>query len=212
MRVGYRLGLMVLLLNACASGRAMQAQDIPGGELPPPGYGSLKQDNVNLRMGSSDVELRFLPLDERLLRLLATDSYQSLHGLVESKRAAIDSAARASGMSSPGIVLVSFFALRNGAMFDPQNVLLSYRGQLQRPAGVVATTGNFTSRQLDVRQSATGLLLYDEPLPVFERFEVQYGTTIGTWSDEILRRLEREKARVQSRVAQARPDSTQPRP
>ena len=59
MRVGYRLGLMVLLLNACASGRAMQAQDIPGGELPPPGYGSLKQDNVNLRMGSSDVELRF---------------------------------------------------------------------------------------------------------------------------------------------------------
>lgn len=212
MRVRHQLGMMVLLLSACASQRAVQAQDVSGVELPPPGFGSLKQDNVNLRMGSSDVEVRFLPLDERLLRLLATDAYQSLHGLVESKRAAIDSVARANGTSSPGIVLVSFFGLRNGAQFDPQNVALLYRGQLWRPAGVVATTGNFTGRQLDVRQSATGLLLYEEPVPVFERFEVQYNSTIATWNDEILRRLEREKTRVQSRSQQARPDSTQTRP
>lgn len=209
---GWRNLAVTLLLTACAGHGTAQAQGIPGGELPPPGYGSLKQDNVSLRIVSSDVELRILPLDERLLRLLAPDAYQSLHGLVESKRTAIDSLARIYGLSSPGIVLVSFFGLRSGTRFDPQNVTLVYRGQLQRPAAVVAQTGNFTSRQLDVRQSATGLLLFEEPVPVYERFELQYGTSIATWNDEILRRIERERSRVQSRVRAPRPDSAGTRP
>jgi hypothetical protein len=212
-RVWRNLGATLLLLTACAGQNTVAAaQGIPGGELPPVGYGSLKQDNVNLRMVSSDVEVRFLPLDERLLRLLASDAYQSLHGLVEGKQPTIDSLARANGLTSPGLVLVSFFGLRSGAQFDPLNITLVIRGQLMRPTAVVAQTGNFTSRQLDVRQSATGLLLFDEPLPVFERFDVQYASTTASWNDEILRRLARERSRVQSRVQSGRPDSTATRP
>jgi hypothetical protein len=212
-RVWIKLAVLVLLLSACAGQQHVaMAQDIPGGELPPTGLGSLKQDNVNMRLVSSDVEVRFLPLDERLIRLLAPDAYQSLHGLVESKRGTIDSIARANGISSPGIVLVSFFGLRNGTQFDPLNLILSYRSQLRRPAALIAQTGNFTSRQLDVRQSAQGLLIYDEPVPVYERFEVQYNSSIGTWGDEVMRRIERERSRVQSRSQLAPRDSTAPRP
>ncbi|HWA16280.1 MAG TPA: hypothetical protein VG817_07600 [Gemmatimonadales bacterium] len=207
------LGTIALLLTACAGHqRVAAAQDIAGGELPPTGYGSLRQDNVSLRMVSSDVEVRFLPLDERLTRLLAPDAYQSLHGLLEARRGEIDSIARATGLGTPGIVLVSFFGLRNGTQFDPQNVTLVYRSQLYRPLAVLAQTGNFTSRQLDVRQSATGLLFYEQPVPVYERFDVQYNASTATWNDEILRRIERERSRVQSKAQAVRPDSAAARP
>lgn len=208
-----QLATLVLLLTACAGQhRVAAAQGIAGGELPPMGYGSLKQDNVSLRMVSTDVEVRFLPLDERLTRLLAPDAYQSLHGLLQARRAEIDSIGRYSGLTTPGIVMVSFFGLRNGAPFDPQNVTLSYRGQLYRPGAVLAQTGNFTSRQLDVRQSAVGLLFYEQPVPVYERFDVQYNSSTATWSDEILRRIERERSRVQSKAQGGRPDSAATRP
>jgi hypothetical protein len=185
---------------------------IAGGELPPPGYGSLKQDNVSLRVGSSEIEVRFLPLDERLIRLLAPDAYQSLHGLVVSRQAAIDSAARVAGLTSPGLALVSFFALRSAARFDPDLLNLDYRNQFERPAGLVPYTGNFSSRQLDVRQQAIAIFLFDEPLPVFERFDVVYGPNKASWGDEILRRIGIERVRVQSRSSADKPDTTQSKP
>lgn len=187
-------------------------QGIPGGELPPPGYGSLKQDNINLRISGSEIEVRFLPLDERLTRLLAPDAYASLHGLVESRRAAIDAAARQNGLSNPGLVLVSFFALRPAAQFDPDLVNISYRGQFERPAAIVPYTGNFSGRQLDVRQQASAIYLFDEPLPVFEPFEVVYGGGKAAWNDDVLRRIGVERVRVQSRASAGKPDSLADKP
>ena len=209
-RARWGLGLLFGLASAAAPGAAQEP--IAGGELPPTGYGSLKQDNVSVRISLNDIEVRFLPLDERLIRLLAPDAYQSLHGLVVSRQAAIDSAARVSGLTRPGLALVSFFALRSAARYDPENVALSYRNQFERPAAIVPYTGNFTSRQLDVRRQASAIYLFDEPLPVYERFDVVYGTTQASWSDDILRRIEVERVRVQSKSQADRGDSTAVKP
>ena len=210
-RMSWSAGLLSALM-ACAHPGVAQQDAIAGGELPPPGYGSLKQDNVSLRLTGSEIELRFLPLDERLIRLLAPDAYQSLHGLVESRRVAIDSTARNAGLTKPGLALVTFFALRSAARFDPDLVNLSYRSQVLRPEGIVAYTGNFTSRQLDVRQQATAIYLFEEPLPVFEKFLVIYGPSQAEWGDEVLRRIGIERVRVQSRSAADKPDTTATKP
>jgi hypothetical protein len=207
-----RWGLCPLVALALAAMPATAQEPIAGGELPPPGYGSLKQDNISLRVTASDIEVRFLPLDERLIRLLAPDAYQSLHGLVVSRQGAIDSAARGVGLTKPGLALVTFFALRSAARYDPENVGLNYRSQFERPAAIVPYTGNFTGRQLDVRQQATGIYLFDEPLPVFEPFEVVYGTSQGQWGDEVLRRIGIERVRVQSRAQADKGDSAQGKP
>ncbi len=208
-----RWGIALLAVLACSAHRTAAQQDaIAGGELPPPGYGSLKQDNVSLRLSGSEIEIRFLPLDERLIRLLAPDAYQSLHGLVESRRVAIDSAARANNLSKAGLALVTFFALRSAARYEPDQVNLTYRNQLVRPEAIVPYTGNFNSRQLDVRQQATAIYLFDEPLPVFEKFELVYGTATAEWGDEVLRKLGIERVRVQSRAGADRPDTTKSKP
>lgn len=207
-----RWAVGVLALGILGSVPAAGQESIAGGELPPPGYGSLKQDNINLRIVGSEIEVRFLPLDERLIRLLAPDAYNSLHGLVESRRPAIEEEARRQGLTSPGLVLVSFFALRKAAQFNPDQVNISYRGQFERPAAIVPYTGNFSGRQLDVRQQASAIYLFEEPLPVFEPFEVVYGSGRAAWDDDILRRIGVERVRVQSRAAGGRPDTLAGKP
>lgn len=204
-RAGWLAG--VFAIGVLGSVPAAGQEAIAGGELPPPGFGSLKQDNISLRIVTSEIEVRFLPLDERLIRLLAPDAYASLHGLVESRRPAIEAAARENGLTKPGLVFVTFFALRPAARFDPDLVNLSYRSQFERPAAIVPYTGNFTGRQLDVRQQASAIYLFDEPLPVFEPFEVVYGGGKAGWDDEVLRRIGVERVRVQSRAQASKPDS-----
>ena len=86
--------------------------------LPPPGYGSLKQSDLALGMRNDELEIRLVPLDERVTRLLARDAYESLKSLVHSRRASIDSVARMYGISSRRTVEASpsansSFALRS---------------------------------------------------------------------------------------------------
>lgn len=201
--------LALLCLLGCSRAVPALAQgEVAGGELPPPGYGALNQDQLSIRLISSDIEVRFVPLDERVLRLLAPDAYGSLHGLVVSRQAAIDSAANAAGLSAPGLALVSFFGRRSDARFDPENLNLSYRNRLWRPAAMVPYSANFGGRQLDVRQQATAIYLFESPLPVYEAFDVVYGpTTSNAWQD-ILIRIERERIRVVSRWQSEKTDST----
>ncbi len=201
--------MALLLMLGCARTVPAVAQgELAGGELPPPGYGALNQDQLSIRLASSDIEVRFVPLDERVLRLLAPDAYASLHGLVVSRQAAIDSAASASGLSTPGLALVSFFGRRSDARFDPENLSLSYHNQLWRPAAIVPYSSNFGGRQLDVRQQAIGIYLFESPLPVYEAFDVVYGSmTSNAWQDVLLR-IERERNRVVSRWQSEKADST----
>lgn len=199
----------LLLLLACA-GRARAQEGVATADLPPVGYGSFNQEQLSVRFGALDLEVRFLPLDERLLRLLARDAYESLHGLVVERQVRIDSVARQSGVSLPGLALVSFFALRRDARFEPENLALLYRNQLRRPAAILPYTANFSSRQLGVREQATAIYVFDEPLPVFEEFGISYGSYTTSGWKEALRRIERERARVLARwqTERERGDST----
>jgi hypothetical protein len=185
------------------------AQDDNGAldPLPPPGFGSLKQSDLALRVRSDELEVRLVPLDERVTRLLARDAYQSLQGLVHSRRASIDSVARLSGISAPGLALVSFFGGREGTRFDPSTLNLEIRNQLFRPRGIVPFTPRFTSQQLNLREQVTAIYIFDELLPVTDDFTFSYqGRVSEDWQNK-QQVLDRERARVAARSRLARPDS-----
>jgi hypothetical protein len=202
----HRLCAMLIAGLALAAPTHAQ-QAVAGSDLPPAGFGTLNQDLISVRFVSGDIELRLLPLDERVLRLVAKDAYESLHQLTEARQAQIDSAARTAGVASPGLALVSFFALRGDAQFDPENVNLLYRNQLYRPRAIVPISANFTGRQLQVRQQASAIYLFELTLPVFESFDVAYGSTQSSAWNDALPRIERERVRVLSRWQAAQPDS-----
>ncbi len=52
--------------------------------LPPAGLGSLRQEDIAVRLDLGNVQFRIMPLDELILRLLAPDSYSALHSLREA--------------------------------------------------------------------------------------------------------------------------------
>ena len=190
-----------IALVACAPGAkgqdtvSTQAQ----GDLPPAGFGTLNQDDIAVSLRLDDLEIRIVLLDERVLRLLAPDAYASLHGILQSRAAEIDTISRRNGVAVPGILFVTFFARRSGARFDPQNLNLVIRNQLYRPIGVVRYSSNFNSQQLEVRQQASGLFLFEETLPVFEPFTISYGTAATDAWEGKLTRIQRERARVMGR-------------
>jgi hypothetical protein len=205
-----------VLLGACvwwglATVTVVEGQDAGRGAvgpLPPPGYGTLTQNDVSLRIRTADIDMRFIPLDARITMLLAKDSWESLRSLVESRRAAIDSVARAAGISHPGLALVTFFSQRANARFDPQTLTLVTRNRLFQPLGIVPFTPRFTAQQLNVREQVSAIYLFEEDLPVNDSFTISYA---GLSSEDWQRRqpvLDRERARIASRARGVTRDST----
>jgi hypothetical protein len=206
---GSRILLIACLVIGCAPSTHAQTDSpaIAGGELPPTGYGTMNQDDMSVRLVVDDIEARFLPLDERVTRLLGPDAYASLHGLVLSKQGAIDSVSRASGISNPGLLIVTFFGLRQDARFDPQDIYISVRSQQYRPLGIVPFTANFGSRQLAARQQATAIYLFETEIPVYESFTIAYaGHPSDAWQN-VLPKIERERGRIAVRARRQGGDS-----
>jgi len=190
--------LAILLVVLASAPRAI-AQSPSRARPLPPGYGSLTQNDLSLRMGNEDLEIRFVPLSPRTGPLLAPDAFQSVRSLVETHRRAIDSVAARAGVSQPGLALVSFFGQRSDVRFDPQTLTLLVRNRVFRPLGVIPLTPRFTSQQLDVREQANALYLFEEDIPVDDSFTVSYGAmTSDDWQRK-LPILDRERARVSAR-------------
>jgi hypothetical protein len=193
----YRLTALFVLCAPPGLVVAQSAQPVP---VTPVSYGTLNQNDLSLRVRNEDVEIRFIPLDPKVTRLLANDAFQSLRSLVESRRRAIDSVASRAGVTEPGLALVSFFGLRSDTRFDPQTLTVRLRNRALQPLGVIPINARFTSHQLDLREQASAIYLFEEDLPVDDSFTLSYGALIS--EDWAARQplIDRERARVSARA------------
>ena len=192
--------------GAAQEGNPPPAED-PMGVLPPVGYGKLTQSDISLSIRTNPVEVRFTPLNERLLRLLAPDAYRALRGMVETHQTAIDSVARQAGTSQPGLMMVTFFAQQPDIRFDASSVGVGVRTRRIDPVGIIPLDANFSTQQLPVREQAMGLYVFSEELPVYEPMTFSYGNvTVEDWSRK-LRTFDRERARIDARL-RASPQET----
>jgi hypothetical protein len=196
----------VLALLGCAA--PVRGQSGQPARALPPGYGTLSQNDLALRVRNDELEIRFVPLDFRVTRLLASDAYQSLLGLVETNRRGIDSVASRGGVSHPGLALVSFFGRRPDVHFDAQSLTLLIRNRTFQPLGTIPLTPRFTSGQLGVRDQASAIYVFEESLPVDDSFVLSYGAlTSDDWQTK-QSTLERERARVAARAREQPRDTT----
>ncbi len=191
--------LCVLLgVMGCAGPASGQSGD-PARPVPP-GFGSLSQNDLALRVRNEDLEIRFIPLDPRVIPLLARDAYQSLRALVETHRRGIDSVASRSGVAQPGLALVSFFGQRPDVRFDPQTLTLLIRNRVFRPLGFIPLTPKFTSQQLNVREQASAIYLFEETIPVEDSFTLSYAELQSEDWQRKQSLLDQERARVSARA------------
>ena len=200
------VSLALALASVGAEAGCARAQNPPAGAVPagaadsvviPPGvYGTLSQNQIVVRLRTDELDIRFVPLDLRITTLLARDAAESLQRLVERNRPAIDSAGRAASVSEPGLALVTFFAQQPGARFDPELVTLTARNQLVRPMAIVPLSPRFGAAQLDARESAMAVYIFEELLPVWEPFTVNYENLVSREWEARLPQLQRERDRL----------------
>lgn len=162
----------------------------------PAGYGTLRRDDIVVQFSTSQLQIQVLPLSEDLIRLLRPDAYQALSGLIQSRAEAIASAAARAGVTRPTLVLVTYRGLVPQARFSPEELSISSRGQVFRPAGVVPLSTAWDTYQLEARQQAMAVYLFPEGISFRERLLMGYETlTSDSWSRS-LSLVERERAAV----------------
>lgn len=193
--------LSVVATYSVASYNVSAAQDTL-----PIGYGTLKRDDVVVRFATNQLEIHVLPLAEGVTRLLAPDTYRSLAGLLRSKERDIREAAQRAGVDRPTLVMVTFFGVLPGARFSPEDVNITSQGRLYRSVGIVPLSPTWSSYQLDAREQAVAIYLFDDGISFREGLTVSYqGLTNDSWT-RVLPTLQREMARVRARA------SSQPNP
>jgi hypothetical protein len=174
----------------------------------PAGYGTLRRDDVVMRFSTGTLEIQVLPLEEQVIRLLAPDTYRSLSQLVQSRVDDIADAAGRGATQNPTLVMVTFLGVVSQARFNPDELNITSRGRLFRPIGTVPLSPTWSSFQLDARQQAVAIYLFDPGISFREALTISYqGLSSDGWNRSI-RLLDQERARVKARAQlEAKPDS-----
>jgi len=200
----WKVGRIVILLSNLPTFQpSLSAQDTI-----PPGYGTLRRDDIVVPLSTGTIGIQVLPLDEQVIRLLAPDTYRSLHQLVSSRAAEIADAAQRGGTEHPTLVMVTILGIVPEARFNPEELNITSRGRLFRPSGIVPLSPTWSSFQLNARQQAAAIYLFEPGISVREELTVSYqGLSSDAWSRSI-RLLDQERARVKARAqSEAKRDS-----
>ncbi|HEV2132025.1 MAG TPA: hypothetical protein VGR27_13015 [Longimicrobiaceae bacterium] len=202
----HRGGVVALLLMLCGCS-ALPPPEQPepsraAAELPPAGFGTLRQDQFTLELRDGAVLLRATPLEEEVIRLAAPDTYRRLTGLAEQQRAALrERPLPGVGSGSPVLLLVSFFSREGGAAFEPSEVAIESGGQLLRPLRVEGLTPGWGEQRLRAQEPQSAIYVFGSALDLGQPFVLRYGTRSTEGWREILPLLREENSRARARAA-----------
>jgi hypothetical protein len=171
----------------------------------PPGFGTLRQDDIALRVTRFGLQVRAMPLDESIIRVLSPDSYTALRDIVASQRVRIQEVSQRTGVQRLSLWYVSFFGLEQGeTRYSPMEFLVSNVGRDFRPLEIIPLSPGFGRERLRQREAQNALYVFDGQLDVNQPLSISFETTRNADWWIVLARIERERALVRSRAA-ARP-------
>lgn len=167
----------------------------------PVGFGSLRQDDIAIRLEPDGLIVRAIPLDEKVIRLLTPDSYRALRDLQESNRRAIEVITRRSGGRAPDLWYVSFYGLEENARFSPMELVITSGGQAFRPVDVIPLSTGFGEQRLRQRETQSAVYVYPGDIDVDHPLRVTFQGEESVIWELLLQRIERERALVRARAS-----------
>ena len=169
--------------------------------LVPAGFGTLRQDDIALRLDILSLQVRALPLEESILRTLAPDSYRALRDLRDSQQDQLGAIARRTGTTQFSLWYVSFFTVEPGeTRFSPMDLVITNVGRDFRPLGVLPLTPGFGQQRVRQRETHSAVYVFDGQLNANQPLVVTYETARnGDWA-ATLQRIERERLLIRSRA------------
>jgi len=169
---------------------------------PPAGYGTLGQRQVSLVFQTDAFEIQVLPLNEGIIRMLSSDTYNSFHRLLVRQAPQIEEAAARYGLRQPTLFLVTFFGRQNAARFIPDLLQVTSQNRVFRPMEIFPLSPMWNDQQLNQRETAIAIYMYGDGIRLENEMSVSYDRfTTNAWAG-IIRILEQEWVSVQARAAQ----------
>lgn len=197
-RRGARYAWVCMSLGACTLAPTPGTGTGPTaiGELPPPGYGTLRQEEVSISLTSGDLQLMVTPLHESVTRVTAPDTERRLSGLA--------AAYRASSGAGTGLFLVSFYSEQPDVRFVPEEVQLISRGIRVRPGTITPITPRWGQRRARQRQTEMAIYSFVDEVDLESDLILAYGLEqTRAWS-AILPRIQAERTRARARAGTGR--------
>jgi len=208
------IAVAVVAVAACASGPEPVGSLHPGAVLAPgddttgkstvpPGYGTLRQDEIAIRLELQGLIVRAIPLEENLIRLLTADSYRALRELQESNKQSIAAVTRRRGGQPPDLWYVSFYGVAPDVHFSPMELVITSSGRNFRALEVIPLSSGFGEQRLRQRETQSALYLYDEEVDLDQPLTVTFQDQQSATWEQILTRVERERALVRARASRS---------
>jgi hypothetical protein len=178
------------------------ARDSMSSTLIPAGFGTVRQDSISIALQPEGVRVSAIPLDESVIRVLAPDSYRSLHATLESRRQQIMQRAAMHSVRDPRVWIVRFVGLAPDARFVPTDFTVTSGGREYRPFDIIPLSPGFGSQRLQPREQQSALLLFEEGLDVSQPLVVTMGSQRNTdWETILLKTIDPERAAIRARAA-----------
>jgi len=185
------------------TGRRSASDTLPG--VVPAGYGTLRQEDLSLRLSSSSLQVRATPLDESIIRLMSPDSYRALSELKRSKQDAIAAVGRRNAVRQLSLWYVSFFAVEQGeTRFSPREFIITNVGRDFRPLDIIPLTPGFGEQRLRQNGRQDAIYVFDGQVDAQQPLTVSYETARNEDWGKILPQIERERALVRGRAGARR--------
>jgi hypothetical protein len=192
-------GLLWTVASSCALAPSPVASGSGRGEpLPPPGHGTLRQDEVTVAFSSGELEIKVTPLDRSVILVTAPDTYQRLARLSDMHESANAPPGEEAGASR--LFLVSFFSDSPDVAFVPEELQLISRGLRHRPTAIRPVTPGWGQRRLEQRRTETAVYVFGPGVDLESDLTVAYGLVQSQAWNSILPRVRAERARARSRA------------
>lgn len=192
-----RAGAVVAL---CLSAACALPAGTPGyaspDELPPPGSGTLRQDDVSVPLVSGALQIRVTPLSESVTRTTAPDTYRRLSGT--AARYASEAIQR-SGVDAPVLFLVSFYSEQPDVSFVPEELQVISQGARFRPSAILPVTPTWGQRRVAQRETEMAVYAFAPDVDLESSLIVVYGLVESAAWSSILPRVQAERARARAR-------------
>lgn len=171
-------------------------------DLVPAGYGSLRQDDISVKVRLQGVLVRAIPLDESVIRLLSPDSYRALRDLRDAggRREQIQRAAQRVGVQDPSLWYVSYFGLQPDAQYVAGDMDIISGGRDFRPLEVIPLTAGFGAQRVSQREVQSAIYIFDHGIDTNHALTVTVQSVPTTSWSQVIPLIERERALVRSRV------------
>ncbi|MBI4408379.1 MAG: hypothetical protein HY561_01645 [Gemmatimonadetes bacterium] len=166
-------------------------------KLVPPGFGTLRQDEITVSLRSGALLVKVTPLSEAVIRLTAPDTYDRLHALAANRRIEAERAAGAAGVE---LFLVSFFSYQPDVVFQPEDLQLEHQGRVLRAVAILPLTPEWGKQRLQQQETQAAIYGFPPGLDYELALEVRYGPQESDAWSQIIPKLEVERAKARARA------------